>query len=172
MKACHLLSPSCGWPLTIFLTPAGKPFYAGTYIPKKNRFGKLGLLELIPRVKQLWAEEHASVLKSADSINAAIVSSTIQLPGDDMKVSQLDDAFQAFSKDFDPEYGGFGRSTKFPKPLNLIYLLRYWHRTGNQKALAMVEKTLAAMRQGGIYDHLEYGFHRYATDPMWRLPPL
>lgn len=170
MKACYLLSPSCGWPLTIFLTPAGKPFYAGTYIPKENRFGRSGLLELIPRVKQLWAEERASVLKSADSINAAIVSSTIQLPGGDMKVSQLDDAFQAFSKNFDPEHGGFGRSTKFPKPLNLIYLLRYWHRTGNREALAMVEKTLAAMRQGGIYDHLGYGFHRYATDPMWRLP--
>jgi uncharacterized protein YyaL (SSP411 family) len=63
MKACHILSPSCGWPLTIFLTPAGKPFYAGTYIPKENRFGKPGLLELIPRVKQLWTEEHDSVWK-------------------------------------------------------------------------------------------------------------
>jgi len=170
MKACQLLSPSCGWPLTVFLTPAGKPFYAGTYIPKENKFGRLGLLELIPRVKQLWAEEHNSVLKSADSINAAIISSTIQLPGDDMEAHQLDAAFQAFSNDFDLEYGGFGRSTKFPKPLNLIFLLRYWHRTGNPEALAMVEKTLAAMRQGSIYDHLGYGFHRYATDPMWRLP--
>jgi len=170
MKACHILSPSCGWPLTVFLTPAGKPFYVGTYIPKENKFGRLGLLELIPRVKQLWAEEHNSVMKSADSINAAIVSSTIQLPGDDMEAHQLDAAFQAFSNDFDLEYGGFGRSTKFPKPLNLIFLLRYWHRTGNSHSLAMVEKTLAAMRQGSIYDHLGYGFHRYATDPMWRLP--
>ena len=87
-----------------------------------------------------------------------------------MKASQLDAAFQAFSKEFDREHGGFGRSTKFPKPLNLIYLLRYWHRTGNSEALAMVEKTLSAMRKGSIYDHLGYGFHRYATDPMWRLP--
>jgi uncharacterized protein YyaL (SSP411 family) len=170
MKACHILAPSCGWPLTVFLTPEGKPFYAGTYIPKDNRFGKLGLLELIPRVKQLWLEEHDSVLKSADSINAAIISSTIQLPGSDMEASQLDAAFQAFSKDFDQESGGFGRSTKFPKPMNLIFLLRYWHQTGNSEALAMVEKTLTAMRQGGIYDQLGYGFHRYATDSMWRLP--
>ena len=170
MKACHILSPSCGWPLTVFLTPAGKPFYAGTYIPKENRFGKIGLLELVPRVKRLWTEEHDSVLKSADSINAAIISSTIQLPGGEMETPQLEAAFKAFSKDFDWEHGGFGRSTKFPKPLNLIYLLRYWHRTGNSDALAMVEKTLSAMRQGGIYDHLGYGFHRYATDPMWRLP--
>ena len=170
MKACHLLSPSCGWPLTIFLSPEGKPFYAGTYIPKENRFGRLGLLELIPRVKKLWAQERASVLKSADSINAAIISSTIQVPGGDMDASQLDAAFHAFLKDFDPQYGGFGRSTKFPKPLNLLFLLRYWHRTGNKEPLAMVEKTLAAMRQGGIYDHLGYGFHRYATDPMWSLP--
>jgi uncharacterized protein YyaL (SSP411 family) len=170
MKACYLLSPSCGWPLTIFLSPDGKPFYAGTYIPKENRFGRLGLLELIPRVKQLWEEERGSVQKSADSINAAIVSSTIQLPGDDMGTFQLDNAFHVFSSDFDQQYGGFGMSTKFPKPLNLIYLLRYWHRTGNKEALAMVEKTLAAMREGSIYDHLGYGFHRYATDRMWRMP--
>jgi uncharacterized protein YyaL (SSP411 family) len=170
MKACHLLSPSCGWPLTLFLSPEGKPFYAGTYIPKENRFGRLGLLDLIPRVKELWAHERDSVLKSADSINAAIISSSIQLPGGGMDASQLDAAFLAFTKDFDPQYGGFGRSSKFPKPLNLLFLLRYWQRTGNKDALAMVEKTLAAMRQGGIYDHLGYGFHRYATDPMWRLP--
>ena len=170
MQACHLLSPACGWPLTLFLSPDGKPFYAGTYIPKENRFGRLGLLELIPRVKELWAQERDSVLKSADSISAAIISSTIQLPGGDIDASQLDKAFQAFRLDFDSEYGGFGRGSKFPKPLNLLFLLRYWHSTGNKEALAMVEKTLAAMRRGGIYDHLGYGFHRYATDSMWRLP--
>ncbi len=170
LKACHLLSPSCGWPLTLFLSPEGKPFYAGTYIPKENRFGRPGLLELIPRVKELWSRERASILKSADSINAAIISSTIQLPGAEMDTSQLDAAFLAFSKDFDSQHGGFGKSNKFPKPLNLLFLLRYWHRTGNSKALAMTEQTLAAMRRGGIYDQLGYGFHRYTTDPMWRLP--
>ena len=153
-----------------FLSPEGKPFYAGTYIPKESRFGRLGLLELIPRVKELWTRERNSVLKSADSINAAIISTTIHLPGGNMDASQLDSAFKAFSQNFDPRYGGFGRSTKFPRPLNLLFLLRYWHRTGNKDALAMVEKTLTAMRQGGIYDHLGYGFHRYATDPLWRLP--
>ncbi len=170
MKACHLLSPACGWPLTLFLSPDGKPFYAGTYIPKENRFGRLGLLELVPRVKLLWAQERESVLKSADSINAAIISSTIHLPGDEITVSLLESGFQAFSKDFDRQHGGFGRSIKFPKPLNLMFLLRYWHRTGNKDALGMVEKTLTVMRQGGIYDHLGYGFHRYATDRMWRIP--
>ena len=170
MKACYLLSPSCGWPLTLFLSPDGKPFYAGTYIPKENRFGRLGLLELIPRVKQLWEEERGSVQKSADSVNAAIVSSTIQLPGSDIGLTQLDGAFQVYSNDFDGQYGGFGLSTKFPKPLNLLYLLRYWHRTGNSIALGMVEKTLSAMRQGSIYDQLGYGFHRYTTDRLWRVP--
>jgi uncharacterized protein YyaL (SSP411 family) len=170
MKACHLLSPSCGWPLTLFLSPDGKPFYAATYIPRENRFGRLGLLELIPRVKELWAQDRDAVLKSADSVNAAIIASTIHLPGKELDASQLDAAFQAFSQDFDSQFGGFGRSSKFPKPLNLLFLLQYWHSTGNSDALAMVEKTLAAMRQGGIYDHLGYGFHRYATDPMWRLP--
>lgn len=170
LKACHLLSPSCGWPLTLFLSPDGKPFYAGTYIPKENRFGRPGLLELIPRVKELWARERESIQKSADSINAAIISSTIQLPGAEMDTSQLDAAFQAFSRDFDHQYGGFGRSSKFPKPQNLLFLLRHWHRTGRSEALAMVEQTLAAMRGGGIYDQLGHGFHRYATDVMWRLP--
>jgi uncharacterized protein YyaL (SSP411 family) len=170
MKACHLLSPSCGWPLTLFLSPEGKPFYAASYIPKESRFGRPGLLELIPRVKELWAQERDSLLKSADSINAAIISSTLQLPGNEMNASQLDAAYQAFAQDFDPQYGGFGRDIKFPKPMNLLFLLRYWQRSGNKDALAMVEKTLGAMRQGGIYDHLGYGFHRYATDPMWRLP--
>ena len=170
MKACHLLSPSCGWPLTLFLSPDGKPFYAGTYIPKENRFGRLGFLELIPRVKELWAQERDSVMKSADSINAAIISSSIQLPGGDLNTSQLEGAFQAFALDFDRGYGGFGPSSKFPKPLNLLFLLRYWYNTGSTDALAMVEKSLTAMRRGGIYDHLGYGFHRYATDPMWRLP--
>jgi len=170
MKACHLLSSSCGWPLTLFLSSEGKPFYAASYIPKENRFGRPGLLELIPRVKELWAEERDSVLKSADSINAAIITSTINLPGSDLDTSRLDAAFHDFAQDFDPQYGGFGRNSKFPKPLNLLFLLRHWQRTGNRDALAMVEKTLTAMRQGGIYDHLGYGFHRYATDPMWRLP--
>jgi uncharacterized protein YyaL (SSP411 family) len=170
MKACHLLSPACGWPLTLFLTPKGKPFYAGTYIPKENRFGRLGLLELIPRVKELWSREHDNILKSADSINAAIISSTIHIPGEEMDASQLDAAFYAFSQNYDSQHGGFGRSTKFPKPQNLMFLLRYWQRTGKKEPLAMVEKTLTNMRQGGIYDQLGHGFHRYATDPRWRLP--
>jgi len=170
MKACHLLSPSCGWPLTLFLSPEGKPFYAATYIPKENRFGRLGLLELIPRVKELWAQQRDSVLKSADSINAAIISSTIQIPGGNMDSSVLEAAYQAFSADFDPQHGGFGRNAKFPKSLNLLFLLRYWHGTGDKAALTMVEKTLTAMRRGSIYDHLGFGFHRYTTDPMWRVP--
>ena len=170
MKACQLLSESCGWPLTVFLTPAGKPFYAATYIPKKNRFDRIGLLELIPRVKQLWTEEHNSLTQLANSINEAIASSLLFLPGDDMKPADLDAAFQAYSRAFDREFGGFGSGLKFPKPLNLLYLLRYRHRTGSAESLAMVKKTLNAMRHGGIYDQLGYGFHRYATDPRWRLP--
>lgn len=170
MKACQLLSPSCGWPLTVFLSPGGKPFYAATYIPKNNRFGRTGLLELIPRVQQLWAEKRESILKSADSINAAMLSSTIQLPGGSLSTAQLDAALNAFAEGFDTVHGGFGRSTKFPKPLTLFFLLRSYHRTGRSQPLAMVEKTLAAMRNGGLYDQLASGFHRYTVDSAWRLP--
>jgi uncharacterized protein YyaL (SSP411 family) len=170
MKACQLLSPSCGWPLTLFLVPDGKPFYATTYIPKENRFGRLGLLELIPRVQKLWKDERQELLKSAESINAAIISSTIYLPGAEMDAKLLDAAFTAYTSNYDEQYGGFGSGTKFPNPNILLYLLRYWKRTGNTQALAMVEQTLTAMRQGGIYDHLGFGYHRYSTDRMWRLP--
>jgi uncharacterized protein YyaL (SSP411 family) len=170
MRACQLLSPSCGWPLTLFLAPDGKPFYAATYIPKENRFGRAGLLELIPRVQQIWQEERLSVLKSAESINAAVISSTINLPGAEMTSEVLDSAFQKYSDNFDSQYGGFGNSTKFPNALTLMNLLRYWHSTGNKKALSMVEQTINAMRNGGIFDQLGYGFHRYSTDQTWRLP--
>ena len=170
MTACQLLSPSCGWPLTLFLTPDTKPFYAATYIPKENRFGRLGLLELIPRVKQLWREERQQVVKSAESINAAIISSTINLPGAELDASQLDAAFKAYTANYDTQFGGFGQATKFPSANILMYLLRYWKRTDNKQALAMVEQTLTAMRLGGIFDQLGYGFHRYSTDRMWRLP--
>ncbi len=170
MKACQLLSPSCGWPLTLFLSPDGKPFYAATYIPKENRFGRTGLLEIIPKVKELWAGERESILKSAASINAAMLSATVQLPGSSMDMAQLDTALNAFTESFDTENGGFGRNAKFPKPLNLFFLLRAQHRTGRGQSLAMVEKTLAAMRNGGIYDQLASGFHRYTVDSAWRLP--
>jgi uncharacterized protein YyaL (SSP411 family) len=170
MKACQLLSTTCGWPLTIFLSPEGKPFYAATYIPKENRFGRPGLLELIPRVKELWAQDRNAIMKSADSINAAIISATIKLPGDNMDATRLETAFQEYVHHFDAQYGGFGSSQKFPKPLNLLFLLRYWHRSGSKEALAMVEKTLAALRRGAIFDQLGYGFHRYTTDPMWHQP--
>ncbi len=170
MKACRLLSTSCGWPLTLFLSPDGKPFYAATYIPKENRFGRLGLMHLLPRVKELWTQERDAIMKSADSINAAIISSSIELPGGEMDASQLDGAFTDFSRNFDSNYGGFGGSSKFPKPLSLLFLLRYWHRTGDRDALVMTEKTLTAMRQGAIFDHLGYGFHRYTTDRRWRQP--
>lgn len=170
MRACQLLSPSCGWPLTLFLTPDTKPFYAATYIPKENRFGRLGLLELIPRVKQLWQQERQEVVKSAESINAAIISSTINLPGAELDASQLDAAFKAYTANYDTQFGGFGQSTKFPSANILMYLLRYSKRTDNKQALAMVEQTLTAMRLGSIFDQLSYGFHRYSTDRMWRLP--
>jgi len=170
MKACYLLSRSCGWPLTLFLTPDGKPFYAATYIPKENRIGRLGLLELIPRVRELWSQERDSVLKSAESLNAAIISSTVQLPGEEMNFTDIDAAFQTFNQDFDPHYGGFGTGSKFPKPMNLLFLLQYWHSTGNRQALTMIETTLTSLRKGAIYDQLGHGFHRYTTDPMWRVP--
>lgn len=174
MAVCQLLSKSgCGWPLNIIMTPDKKPFFAATYIPKETRFGRVGMLELIPRIKEVWEKQRQDVLKSADSITAAIQKATDLTQ--DKEVSQLTlstmkTGYNQLLGRFDEINGGFGTAPKFPTAHNLFFLLRYWKRTGDAEPLLMVEKTLDAMRKGGIYDHVGFGFHRYSTDQKWFLP--
>ena len=170
MQACQMLSPNCGWPLTIFMTPDKKPFYAGSYFPREGRFGRPGLKEMIDRVQTLWKQERQGLLDSADSVVLAMQKETFTGPQQQLGRPQFDAAYDEDLGLFDQEYGGFGRGQKFPRPHNLLFLLRYWQRTGKAPALAMVEKTLTAMRQGAIFDQLGYGFHRYTTDRQWRQP--
>ena len=170
MSACQLLSGSGGWPLTIILTPDKKPFFAGTYFPKSARYGRMGMLELIPRIKEIWSTRRDELVNTADHVIAELQNSPSNSEKDDVDRAVLEAAFSEFSKRFDKEYGGFSNAPKFPSPHNLLFLLRYWHRTGDNKALEMVEKTLQAIRQGGIYDHVGFGFHRYSTDRQWLLP--
>jgi len=171
MDVCQMLTGSGGWPLTIMMTPDKKPFFAATYIPKNNRFGRMGLLELIPRVKQLWSHEREQLNHTAAEITTALQKSAqTSTGGDKLDTSVLDQACQELSQRFDRDYGGFTPAPKFPTPHNLTFLLRYWHRTGEPQALEMVEKTLQAMRRGGIYDHIGFGFHRYSTDHQWLVP--
>jgi uncharacterized protein YyaL (SSP411 family) len=174
MTVCQMLSKrGCGWPLNIFMTPDKKPFFAATYIPKESRYGRTGIMELLPKIKVAWEKDNVNILNSAENITAALKKATDVsqgAKGKDLSIKTLDTAYSQLLRNFDEENGGFGRSPKFPTPHNHLFLLRYWKRTGDQQALNMVEKTLSKMRLGGVYDHVGFGFHRYSTDPSWLLP--
>jgi len=170
MTVCQMMTGSGGWPLTIIMTPDKQPFFAGTYIPRETRFGRVGMLELIPRIKEVWARRKDEVLSSASQVTAALQKTTLPVPGEELGEPMLRLAYEQLSERFDEEHGGFGGAPKFPTAHNLLFLLRYWKRTKKGKALDMVEKTLQAMRRGGVYDHIGFGFHRYSTDRRWLVP--
>jgi uncharacterized protein YyaL (SSP411 family) len=170
MTVCQMMTGSGGWPLTIIMTPEKKPFFAGTYFPKRTRFNRIGLIELIERIKEMWNNQKNELLNSADKIAFSLQNIDQEAPGKEFTKSTLNKAYQLLLKQFDEISGGFGSRPKFPTPHNLILLLRYWRRTGEKKALEMVEKTLQEMRKGGIYDHIGFGFHRYSTDQFWLVP--
>lgn len=170
MNVSVMMTGSGGWPLTIIMTPDKKPFYVGTYIPREARFGQPGLVDLIPKIKDAWLNQHDKILNSADKITESLRKETAGNSGKEPDASTLKTGYQQLLGRFDEKYGGFGTGTKFPSPHNLLFLLRYWKRTGEPKALSMVEKTLSAMRSGGMYDHIGFGFHRYSTEPTWRIP--
>ncbi|MFW9990308.1 MAG: thioredoxin domain-containing protein, partial [Candidatus Odinarchaeota archaeon] len=170
MMICQLMTGSGGWPLTIIMTPNKKPFFAGTYLPKQTRFGRIGLIDLIKRIKDLWNNQRLELLDSAQKITFNLQNIDQESPGDKITKSTLNKTFQRLSIKYDSINGGFGDRPKFPTPHNVIFLLRYWKRTGNKKALQMVESTLLEMKKGGIYDHIGFGFHRYSTDSKWLVP--
>ncbi|MCG8512661.1 MAG: thioredoxin domain-containing protein [Halanaerobiales bacterium] len=170
MNACQIMTGRGGWPLSIFMTADKKPFFTATYIPKKSRYGRMGLLELIPRINELWHKDRDKLNSSANRIVAALQSDETERERGELEEEVLSTAYQEMESGFDDEYGGFGGQPKFPMPHQLVFLLRYWQRSGKQKALEMAEKTLLAMRAGGIYDQLGFAFHRYSTDRQWVLP--
>ncbi len=170
MTVCQMMTGSGGWPLTIIMTPEKKPFFAGTYFPKQTRFGRIGLIDLLKRIKELWNNQRNDLINSADQITFSLQNINQESPGEKFSENTLKNTYQQLSIQFDSMNGGFGNRPKFPTPHNLIFLLRYWKRTGDKKALEMVETTLQAMRKGGIYDHVGFGFHRYSTDSTWLVP--
>ncbi len=170
MNVCQMLTGSGGWPMTIIMTPDKKPFFAGTYFPKENRFGRVGMIELIPKLNEIWKANREKIYNSAEEISDALKNNFnyqgfIQI---DEKI--LEKAYIDFSRRFDPQFGGFNTAPKFPTPHNLLFLLRYWKRKNEPHALEIVEKTLLEMNKGGIYDHVGFGFHRYSTDAQWLVP--
>ncbi|MBC7090249.1 MAG: thioredoxin domain-containing protein, partial [Methanobacteriaceae archaeon] len=169
MNACQLLTGTGGWPLTIFLTPDGRPFFAGTYFPKETSQGMAGLKEIILKTGELWEKKPEDINNAATEITMAIKRMNAPTQPREIQERIIDAGFEALEKAFDNENGGFGSSQKFPLPNHLYFLLRYGILK-NKKALGMVELTLDKMRFGGIYDHIGYGFHRYTIDPKWRIP--
>ena len=171
MTVCQMTTGRGGWPLTIFMTPDKKPFFAGTYFSKESRQGRIGLIDLIERVNSVWKNKRSEILASADQLTASLTE-YVSYETEEVEFSESDftETFKYFDDRFDTKHGGFGSSPKFPSPHNLLFLLRYWKRTGEEKALKIVIKTLTEMRNGGIFDHIGYGFHRYSTDKKWLLP--
>jgi len=168
---CHVMEHgSGGWPLTIIMTPDKRPFFAATYIPKNQRHGRAGMMELIPNVEEMWHTRHADILASAGQIVQHLQRTEQRNGGGTVGASALEAAFTQLRGRFDATWGGFGSAPKFPSPHNLTFLLRYWKRSGDAQALTMVEQTLGAMRSGGIFDHVGLGFHRYSTDREWLVP--
>ncbi len=171
MTVCQMMTGQGGWPLTILMTPDKRPFHAATYIPKDSRFGRLGMIDLVPRIEDIWENRREDVLSTAGQVTAALERSAESSPvTSEPSEERLHEAFRQLEERFDDRFGGFGSAPKFPSPHNLLFLLRYWRRTDNPTALDMVTSTLDHMRMGGIFDHVGFGFHRYATDRSWLLP--
>ncbi len=169
MMACQAFTGRGGWPLTIFMTPQRQPVYGATYIPRESRPNMIGMLDLLPRIQEIWKNKREEVLKAADQVVSLIGKTddriTVGLNKNDLTV-----AFQSLAAEFDKTHGGFGPAPKFPMPHQIMFLLRYNLWTGDKKALEMASKTLDLMGRGGIYDHLGFGFHRYSTDEKWLVP--
>jgi len=169
MQVTQAMTGSGGWPMTVLLTPDRRPFFAATYVPRTARFGRKGMLQLVPEIGQLWREKHELVLESAERITA-VVRDSLQEQAGEPGIELLGRGRDQLAQRYDAELGGFGDAPKFPVPHQLLFLLRQHQRTGDALSLQMVEHTLAAMRAGGIYDQIGFGFHRYSTDREWLVP--
>ena len=169
MAVCQAMTGSGGWPLNVLLTPDRKPFFAGTFFPKQSRHGRIGMLDLVPRIQEAWTTRRKELLEQAEHVVRHVAADDPQ-PRARLGAATLDAAAKAFAARFDATRGGFGGAPKFPSPHILLFLLRRWSRGQDPDALAMVVRTLHAMADGGVHDHVGGGFHRYSTDRDWLLP--
>lgn len=171
MSVCQALTGRGGWPLSIFMTPEGKPFFAGTYFPKRSRLGMSGFVELLTQIADLWKRDREKIVQAGEDVTRSIQTRP-DVPADSLPLTAttLESGQQQLAKTFDPVWGGFGAAPKFPTPHHLTFLLRRFKRSGDLQALGMTEKTLQAMRFGGIFDQIGLGFHRYSVDEKWLVP--
>jgi uncharacterized protein YyaL (SSP411 family)/aryl-alcohol dehydrogenase-like predicted oxidoreductase len=159
-----------GWPMTVFLTPDQEPFFAGTYFPPEDRWGRPGFGSLLKKIADYWKEDATGIQTQAKDMTARLKGSG-RIPSPvSVSESVLEEAVSQFKDDFDPVHGGFGGAPKFPPAAGLSLLLRGHRRSGAPQTLTMVTKTLDMMAAGGIYDHIGGGFARYSTDARWLVP--
>jgi uncharacterized protein YyaL (SSP411 family) len=176
MDAVQALTGRGGWPMTVFLTPDGRPFFGGTYFPKADRQGMPGFVRVMDAVEDVWRNKRDDVFDQAEQLTTAMSANTLrdQLATGDpegaLSPAVLDQAEDALGARFDATLGGFGPAPKFPPSMAIDFLLRRYVRNGNAEALTMVTTTLDAMAAGGIYDHVGGGFARYSTDAHWLVP--
>jgi uncharacterized protein YyaL (SSP411 family) len=171
MTVCQMMTGSGGWPLTVIMTPEARPFFSATYIPRTARYGRAGMVELIPQIVSAWRSRRREIEDTSARITDEIQRySGREAASDEPGVDLLERACAELAGRFDEVHGGFGHAPKFPSPHNLLFLLRYWKRTGEPRAIEMVERTLDEMAAGGIWDHIGFGFHRYSTDERWFAP--
>jgi uncharacterized protein len=171
MSAVQALTRGGGWPMTVFLTPDGAPFYGGTYFPPVPKGGLPSFQQVLLSLADAYTSRRDEVLRSAESVREYLQTTTAAtLPKTDVGTELLEAAAESLISELDRRFGGFGGAPKFPQAMNLEVLLRHHHRTGDRAALSGVEDTLRAMAQGGIYDQLGGGFARYSVDQYWLVP--
>src|ERR1022692_4726919 len=164
-----------GWPMSVWLTPELRPFYGGTYFPPEQRYGHPGFPMVLERVAEAWTQDRDRIEESSrEAIEQLTKQSAVAPagPGSALRLDKdtLDAGFYVFRRSFDSRYAGFGEAPKFPRPVALNFLLRYYARAKSQEALDMVAATLREMAKGGMYDQLGGGFHRYSVDARWFVP--
>ncbi|MEV4757478.1 thioredoxin domain-containing protein [Micromonospora sp. NPDC049559] len=165
MTATQAMTGQGGWPMTVFATPDGKPFFCGTYFPRAN------FLRLLESVTVAWRDQREAVVGQGAAVLEAIGGAQVTGgPAAPLTAELLDAAAERLAREYDPRHGGFGGAPKFPPHLNLLFLLRHHQRTGSARALEIVQHTCEAMARGGIYDQLAGGFARYSVDEHWTVP--
>ena len=171
MEAVQMLTGSGGWPMTVFLTPEGKPFYGGTYFPPTDRMNMPGFPRLLLAVTEAYRTNRGEVERVTNQLSEQMGrSGQISQGSGLLSADVLHEAYSRLAANFDYQNGGFGAAPKFPQPMTPEFLLRYYHHGYSTRALEMVEMTLEKMAYGGMYDQLGGGFHRYSTDAYWLVP--
>jgi uncharacterized protein YyaL (SSP411 family) len=169
MQAVQALTGQGGWPMTVFLTPEGAPFWGGTYFPPEDRQGMPGFKRVLTALADAWRTRRAEVLASSGQLREQL-QQTMRPAAGALEPTILDQAVEGLLAQYEPEEGGFGNAPKFPQPMAIEFLLRTWGRTGHQSAREAAEHTLDRMARAGMYDQLGGGFHRYSTDAQWLVP--